>query len=289
MNNLHPPPNRFQPEFSGMAVTTRRRFLRGALLGTAVLCFPRVSRGLAAPASTAREGNWIPLFNGKDFEGWTPKITGYDLGDNYKKTFRVEDGLLKVAYDQYEKFDGQFGHIFYREKLSHYVIRVEYRFIGKQTPGGPGWAFRNSGIMLHCQAPESLEKKQDFPVSIEVQLLGGDGTNKRPTANLCTPGTNVVMGGKLITQHCTESTSKTYHGDQWVTVEVEVRGNTSIKHLVEGEVVLAYTEPQLDESDASAKKLLKGGDKMLKDGYVSLQAESHPVEFRKVELMKFAA
>ena len=268
---------------------TRRRFLRGALLGAAALGFPQVRHGLAAPASPAREGKWIPLFNGKDFEGWTPKITGYDLGDNWKQTFRVEDGLLKVAYGQYEKFDGQFGHLFYREKLSHYVIRVEYRFIGKQTPGGPGWAFRNSGIMLHCQAPESMEKKQDFPVSIEVQLLGGDGTNKRPTANLCTPGTNVVMGGKLITQHCTESTSKTYHGDQWVTVEVEVRGNSSIKHIVEGEVVLAYTEPQLDESDASAKKLLAKQDKMLKDGYLSLQAESHPVEFRKVELMKLEA
>jgi hypothetical protein len=268
------------------ATLSRRRFLSGTALGVAALGFPFVTRGLAADAA-ASDGKWIPIFNGKDFDGWTPKITGYDLGDNWKKTFRVEDGLLKVAYDQYEKFDGQFGHIFYREKLSHYRIRVEYRFLGKQTPGGPGWAFRNSGIMVHCQAPESMEKKQDFPVSIEVQLLGGDGTNKRPTANLCTPGTNVVMGGKLITQHCTESTSKTYHGDQWVTVEAEVRGKKSIKHLVEGEVVLAYTEPQLDEADPLAKPLLaKGAPKMLQDGYVSLQAESHPCEFRKVELMK---
>jgi hypothetical protein len=259
-------------------------------MGLAAVSLPRLSRGLAADAAPARDGKWVPLFNGKDFDGWTPKITGYGLGDNWKKTFRVEDGLLKVAYDQYEKFDSQFGHIFWREKLSHYVIRVEYRFIGKQTPGGPGWAFRNSGIMLHCQAPESMTKEQDFPVSIEVQLLGGDGTNKRSTANLCTPGTHVVMGGKLITQHCTESTSKTYHGDQWVTAEVEVRGNKSITHRVEGEVVLAYTEPQLDENDASAKRLLaQGAAKMLRDGYVSLQAESHPCEFRKVELMKLEA
>jgi hypothetical protein len=271
-------------------VTPRRRFLATAALGLAAFSLPRLTRGLAAAAAPVRDGKWIPIFNGKDFDGWTPKITGYDLADNWKKTFRVEDGLLKVAYDQYEKFDGQFGHIFWREKLSHYVIRVEYRFVGKQTPGGPGWAFRNSGIMLHCQAPESMTKGQDFPVSIEVQLLGGDGTNKRSTANLCTPGTNVVMGGKLITQHCTESTSKTYHGDQWVTVELEVRGNQSITHRVEGEVVLAYTEPQLDESDASAKRLLQqGASKMLQDGYISLQAESHPCEFRKVELMKLEA
>jgi hypothetical protein len=235
-------------------------------------------------ADPADSGPWIQLFNGKNLEGWTPKITGYDLNDNFGNTFRVEDGLLKVSFDQYQKFDGKFGHIFYKQAFSNYVVRVEYRFVGEQTPGGPGWAFRNSGIMLHCQAPESMEKNQDFPVSIEVQLLGGSGSGKRTTANLCSPGTHVVMDGKLITQHCINSTSKTYHGDQWVTVEVEVHGNKLIKHIVEGETVLSYSQPQLDETDANARKLLKGGDKMLHGGYISLQAESHPVQFRKVEL-----
>ncbi len=271
----------------------RRDFLKSALFsaaGAGLALAGAPQRLEAAATVAARSGKWISLFNGKDLDGWTPKITGSDLGDNYLNTFRVEEGLLKVAYDRYTKFEGQFGHIFYREKLSHYVIRLEYRFVGEQVPGGPGWAFRNSGIMLHCQSPESMEKKQDFPVSIEVQLLGGDGTHKRSTANLCTPGTNVVMGGKLITQHCTDSTSKTYHGDQWVTVEIEVRGNEQIRHLIDGETVLAYTQPQLDESDASAKKLLAGGaDKMLREGYISLQAESHPVHFRKVELMRLEA
>ena len=144
-------------------------------------------------------GGWITLFNGKALTGWTPKITGYELGENYGNTFRVEDGILKVAYDQYEKFDGKFGHLFYKDKFSHYIIRLEYRFVGKQTPGGPGWAFRNSGIMIHGQSPESMRKDQDFPVSIEVQLLADRDSGKRSTGNLCTPGTHVVMDGKLIT------------------------------------------------------------------------------------------
>ena len=130
-----------------------------------------------------------------------------------------------------------------------------------------------------------MRKDQDFPVSIEVQLLGGDGVAKRPTANLCSPGTHVVMGGRLITQHCTESRSKTYHGDQWATVEVEVRGNGTIRHFVNGDLVLEYEKPQLDESDADAKALIKDSNKMLCEGSISLQAESHPVEFRLVELM----
>lgn len=244
------------------------------------------SRGVLADEPSA-DGQWIQLFNGKNLDGWKVKIRKHELGDNFGNTFRVEDGLLKVCYDQYDSFDEQFGHLFYAENFSNYLLRVEYRFVGEQAPGGPGWAFRNSGVMIHGQSPESLEKDQDFPVSIEVQLLGGKGTGLRPTANLCTPGTNVVMDGKLITRHCTDSSSKTYHGDGWVTVEVEVHGNKLIKHIVEGETVLSYTQPQLDEKDQYAQKLIQqGAALMLNGGSISLQSESHPVEFRKVELLK---
>ncbi|HUT12758.1 MAG TPA: DUF1080 domain-containing protein [Thermoguttaceae bacterium] len=234
----------------------------------------------------AEEGQWIQLFNGKDMTGWTPKITGYELGDNFANTFRVEDGVLKVVYDGYENFGGKFGHLFYKEPFSNYILRVEYRFVGQQVPGGPGWAFRNSGIMAHGQPAESMEKGQNFPVSIEVQLLGGGGSGTRPTANVCTPGTHIVMDGELVTRHCNSSSSKTYHGDQWVTVELEVRGNKLIRHIIDGETVLEYTQPQLDENDADARKLIKDGEKMLHGGTISLQSESHPVEFRKVELRK---
>ncbi len=241
---------------------------------------------VARAEDTAAEGEWIQLFNGKDLSGWKVKITGHELNDNYANTFRVEDGILKVAFDRYEKFDGKFGHLFYHQPFSNYLLRVEYRFVGKQVPGGPGWAFRNSGIMIHGQSAESMEKGQNFPVSVEVQLLGGSGSGNRPTANVCTPGTHVVMDGKLITRHCNNSRSKTYHGDQWVTVELEVRGNTVIRHKMEGETVMEYTHPQLDEKDAAARRLIKDGDKMLHGGSISLQSESHPVEFRKVELRK---
>jgi len=234
------------------------------------------------------QGVWRPLFNGKDLQGWTPKIRGFPLGENYGNTFRVENGVLKVVYepDKYPKFDNRFGHLFYREKFSHYRLRVEYRFVGQQCAGGPGWAFRNSGIMLHCQDPKTMTVEQSFPVSIEVQLLGGGGTGQRPTANLCTPGTHVVMDGKLFTPHCTNSRSKTYHGDQWVTVEVEVHGAGAIRHYVNGELVLEYEKPQLDDRDPDAKRLLAAGaDRLLKEGYIALQSESHPIEFRKVEMM----
>lgn len=241
---------------------------------------------MACTPTKPKSESWIQLFNGKDLNDWNVKITGFPLNENFGNTFRVEDSLLKVRYDQYEKFDGKFGHIFYKTPYSHYKIRVEYRFVGEQAPEGPGWALRNSGIMIHGQSAESMEVNQDFPVSIEVQLLGGNGTDERSTLNLCTPGTNVVLNDSLWTEHCTNSISKTYHGEQWVTVELEVQGDSIIKHTIDGQVVMQYSKPQLDPRDPNFQKLLPADKNiMLSKGSISLQAESHPVDFRKVELL----
>lgn len=232
-------------------------------------------------------GDWMQLFNGKDLSGWTPKIRGYEAGVNFGNTFRVEEGLLKVRYDQYENFDNRFGHLFFEKPFSYYKLRVEYRFVGEQAPGGPDWAYKNSGIMVHGQPVESMGKDQDFPISIEVQLLGGRTTGNRSTCNLCTPGTNVVMNDSLFTPHCINSRSATYRGDEWVTAEVLVLGDSLIQHIVNGEVVLSYTHPQIGGGAVSNLKpgFLKMDGQLLSGGSISLQSESHPVEFRTVEIL----
>jgi len=266
----------------------RRRALAVCLLGAAVALTPHAG---ADDGAAQAEGEWVSLFDGKSLDGWTPKIRRHAVGENYANTFRVEDGLLTVSYDGYENFDGQFGHLFYKDTFSRYRMKLEYRFLGEQVPGGEGWALRNSGIMVHGQSPESMGKDQKFPVSIEVQLLGGDGQKKRPTGNLCTPGTNVVMDGELKTAHCFSSSSDTYHGDQWVTAEIEVHGDQVIRHLVNGEKVFEYDAPQLDPRDADAQKLIEaaGGEKLLSGGTISLQSESHPVQFRNIQIMELPA
>lgn len=229
---------------------------------------------------------WISLFNGDNLDGWKVKFTGQALGVNYRNTFRVVDGLLKVSYDDWNDFDGEFGHLFYDRVFSHYLLRVEYRFVGDQVVDGPAWAYRNNGLMLHSQAPASMTLEQEFPVSIEAQLLGGNGVDERTTANVCSPGTHWLRGDELITTHCINSTSDTYHGDQWVTVEFEVQGNKSIIHRIDGKTVFELHSPQLDENDADAGRLIQqGADIFLKEGYMALQAESHPTEFRKIELL----
>lgn len=267
-------------------MTTRIAAPSWLLLASLLAAVGAAGPSLAADREQGPQ-HWRSLFNGKDLEGWTVKIRGYPAGENFGDTFRVEDGRLKVAYDHYDRFAGRFGHIFYREKFSHYRLRVEYRFVGDQVPGGPAWAYRNSGIMFHCQAPRSMAVDQDFPVSIEAQMLGGNGRDPRTTGNVCTPGTHIVMGGKLVTRHCIASHSKTYHGDRWVTLELEVHGNGTIRHWMEGEVVIEYQQPQLDPSDRWARPLLVDNPgRMLREGYVALQSESHPVEFRKIEVLQ---
>jgi hypothetical protein len=251
----------------------------------------------ASDHATTNDDSWIQLFNGTDLTGWTPKIVGHKLGDNYADTFRVVDGLLTVAYDKYVdadfmSMDGKrkptfekFGHLFYKDTFSNYILRAEYRLIGEQVKNGPAWAIRNNGLMLHGQDPATMAIDQKFPVSIEVQLLAGNGTDERSTVNLCTPGTNVVIDGKLFLPHCTSSTSPTFHGDQWVTVEIEVHGNDVIRHKIDGVTYLEYRQPQLDERDPEGRLLIVDGNRMLDRGTISIQSESAPTQFRKIELL----
>lgn len=252
------------------------------LLGAILLAF-----GLHAKIN---EPDWIELFNGEDLKNWTVKIRTHEVGENFGNTFRVEDGLLKVRYDGYTNFDRQYGHLFFNTPFSHYLLTVEYRFVGEQCPGGEGWALRNSGAMLHSQDPNTMLKDQDFPISIEAQFLGGNGRDKRSTCNLCTPGTNVVMGDTLFTPHCINSRSETYPGEQWVKANFIVLGSEEVHHLVGKDTVISYYQPQIGGGNVSpVDPSVKIDGKPLDSGYISLQSESHPIDFRKVALVDLSS
>ena len=239
----------------------------------------------------AKKKEWVSLFNGKNLDGWIIKIKGRPYNENYKNTFRVVDGVLQVNYDEYDSFESSFGHIFYNQEFSNYKLRLQYRFTGTQLKGGPQWARRNSGVMVHSQDPKTMPLHQNFPVSIEVQLLGGFRKGERSTGNVCTPGTHIVFKGKLETRHCISSSSKTYRGKRWVNLEIHVENDFFISHKINGKKVLTYSKPQIGgggvkgvNSDAKALWQSRQG-RPLKKGYIALQSESHPVEFRKIELL----
>ncbi|NKB32461.1 MAG: DUF1080 domain-containing protein [Pseudomonadales bacterium] len=261
-----------------------------AMLTRLRLFFIFLVMGVNTGSLAQSDNEWISLFNGENLDNWQVKFTGQPLGENFRDTFRVEDGLLTVSYENWDGFDSEFGHLFYGQVFSHYILRVEYRFIGDQVNNGPGWAFRNNGMMLHSQDPASMTLDQEFPVSIESQLLGGNGSDPRPTSNVCTPGTNMVMDGELVTRHCTNSNSDTFHGDQWVTAEMEVRGSETLIHRINGRIVFELHDIQLDPTDPDAQALIAAGAAIeLKEGYVALQAESHPTQFRTIEILPLSS
>jgi hypothetical protein len=240
---------------------------------------------LGAPPARADETEWRQLFNGRDLTGWTPKIVGHAVGDNFADTFRVRDGKLCVSYDDYEgQFNDRFGHLFCDEICSNYILRLEYRLVGEQYPGGPDWARANSGIMFHGQSPESMGRDQFFPVSIEFQLLAG---SRGPTGNACSPGTHIVVDGNRFPTHCTDVAKQVVPIGEWATAEVEVHGDKLIRHKINGKTVLEYSGTQLDLHDADAARIAAAGaSNQLTSGTISLQSESHPVEFRKIELQQ---
>jgi len=248
-----------------------------------------IASSIASPSAYAQSDGeaWVELFNGEDLTDWVAKIRGYAPGENFADTFRVEDGLLTVAYDGYDEFGDRYGHLFYRQPFSHYRLRVEYRFVGDQVRGGESWATRNSGVMIHARDPSTMPPQQDFPISLEAQFLGGLSDGKpRPTANMCSPGTHIVYQGQFTEEHCIPSKSATFDGDQWVTVEVLVLGGDRVVHLVNGEPVIEYISLTYGGGAVSGHlPEMKPDGEPVASGFIALQSESHPIQFRRVALL----
>lgn len=260
----------------------RRYWFSLSLFSIALLVFNSCKQ----PVAHDNTEEWVSLFDGANYDEWVPKFAGYELGVNHNDRFVYKDSLISVRYTEKDTFNGNFGHLYYKQKFSHYKLRAKYRFVGEQMTNGPGWAIRNNGLMLHCQEPSSIGLDQDFPISLELQLLGGNGTDVRTTANLCTPGTNVVMGDSLFTPHCINSISKTYHGDQWVEVEALVLGDSLVQHIMDGQVVIEFSKPTIGGGSISGyKESAYQEGKALKEGYISIQAETHPIDFKSIELL----
>lgn len=233
------------------------------------------------------EEEWTPLFNGKDLDEWIVKIHHHDVGVNFGNTFRVDDGIIKVRYDEYDDFNDQFGHLYYKQPYSHYRLRLEYRFVGELQKGAPDYTLKNSGVMFHSQDPRSMPKEQNWPISVEMQFLAGLGDgNPRPTGNMCSPGTDVVYEGEVDPRHCIESTSQTYEGDQWVRAELIVLGDLLITHLINGDTVLQYTKPTMGGGVVNGyDSAIWEPGKALKEGFIALQSEGQPIDFRNIELL----
>lgn len=250
-----------------------------------------IAAGVASCSSMPQSGeHWRSLFDGKTLAGWTPKIRGFPLGENYRDTFRVKDGAIIVSYDKYEQFGERFGHLFYQTAFKAYRLRFEYRFSTTHPADTPAWAIANSGVMIYGQDPKTMAVEDSFPVSVEAQILGPAPGQERFNGNMCSPGTNVVMNGKLETTHCINSKYVADPNGQWIQFEVEVSREGVVTQKVNGVTTIVYSDAQLDPEGkmANSKPLIAaaGGKLKLDGGTISLQSEGNPIEFRKIEILE---
>jgi hypothetical protein len=251
-------------------------------------CNSPKERATSTEESTASEkGEWIKLFNGKDINDWVVKIHHHDVGVNFGNTFRVEDGMIKVRYDQYGDFNDQFSHLYYKTPFSHFHLKLEYHFTGELQKGAPDYTLLNSGVMFHSQDPHGMLKEQNWPISVEMQFLAGLGDGKpRPTGNMCSPGTEIEYQGKLYEDHCLNSTSKTYDKDEWVRAELIVLGDSLVTHIINGDTVLQYSKPTMGGGVVQGfDSTLWHPGKPLTSGFIALQSEGQPIDFKNIELM----
>lgn len=229
---------------------------------------------------------WTSLFNGKDLDDWIVKIHHHEPGDNFGNTFRAEDGMVKVRYDQYGDFNDQFAHLYYKTPFSHFHLKLEYRFTGELQQGAPSYTLLNSGIMYHSQDPRTMPKEQNWPISVEMQFLAGLGDGRpRPTGNMCSPGTEIVFEGKMYGGHCLSSSSRTYGKDAWVHAELIVLGDSLITHIIEGDTVLQYSKPTIGGGvvEGYDPSIFQPGAP-LRSGYIALQSEGQPIDFRNIKI-----
>jgi hypothetical protein len=262
--------------------------MKNVLKGILIVSFLGLLTDCSVTNKKNSQQDWITLFNGKDLNDWTVKIHHHEVGDNYGNTFRVEDNTIKVRYDQYDTFNERYGHLYFKQPFSHYHLKLEYKFAGEWRKDAPSYTILNSGVMFHSQDPRTMPKEQDWPISVEMQFLAGLGDGKpRPTGNMCSPGTDVVFMGKIDPRHCIESSSKTYEKDEWVSAEVIVLGDSLITHIINGDTVLQYSQPQIGGGVANRfNPEIKKDGKLLNSGFIALQSEGQPIDFRNIKLLK---
>ena len=246
------------------------------------LCFhaPRAQ----TPADTA----WINLI--QNFSDWDLKLRYQNLNVNWNNTFQMVGGVLTVDYSNYVDFTNEpFGHACYKVRpFSYYYLRAEYQVWGNQVPLGPGWALQNNGFMLHSQSMASMGLNQDFPMSLEAQLLGpGNGSS---TMNLCTPGSafyTTATGGTVNLNHCINATSqpRAAVNTGWQPVSALVLADSVVRHYVNNVLVLTYYRTVQYQGNVSGNTITITNNAPLNQGYITIQAESHPYRFRRIDVV----
>ena len=124
---------------------------------------------------------------------------------------------------------------------------------------------------------------EGFPEVIEVKKLEHERHNfggiwHSDTAYLETP----PLGSMLIAREVPRFGGDTEFASQYLAYQALSEGMKKVL----GTLKAVNSSAKADVSRTREDRIKEqGGEKMLREGYIALQAESHPIEFRKVEIL----
>jgi filamentous hemagglutinin family protein len=199
-------------------------------------------------ASQKAEANRVALWNGKDFTGWKRVLA--DPAVNVDDVWKVRDGVLHCAGKPN-------GYMRTESKYSNYQLHVEWRWPDKPA---------NSGVFLHLTEPDRV-----WPSCLECQLQArsaGDLILMNGTG-LTVNGVSRQDASRQFVSIAKKSSSSEKPAGEWNSYDIYCVGGL-VRVVVNGVVQNegAGATPQI--------------------GYIALQSEGGPIEFRNVYLVPTA-
>ena len=234
-------------------------------------------------ARKSGDGQWTPLFNGRDLAGWYTFVEG-KKGEDPQKVVQVHDGMIHMYKDATAGAPAPFAYIATDREFENYDLRFEYRW-GEKKFGDRVKAPRDAGLIYHFVGEDKI-----WPRGIECQVQEQDTGDIfavwTRVSSTVAPGTQTYRSpeerGDPITVGSARDIariqrSKMLEVGGWNKVEVRVRGGGAT-HIVNGQVNNRWTN-LLQPDPGSSDRYIP-----LNKGKLLLQAEGAEIFYRNIEI-----
>lgn len=258
--------------------------MRWGLLAT-ILC-------VATPviAQTPDTSGWKPMFNGKDFDGWTIAWATPPKDERPASSiFTIENGMIHTYADREAGTTQQQAYILTNDDYRDYRLSVEYKWGTKKFLPRMDLV-RDAGLIFHVYDHSIV----DWPHGVEAQIQEGDTGDlwaiSSRASSTTLPLTGRYMepadGGVPVTVGTNGGFERIRHGalnelPEWNTLEIVVRGDTAT-YIVNGFVNMRTTG--LKRWDTKTASWVK-----LDHGRIALQAEFAEVYYRNIRIRPLTA
>ncbi len=232
------------------------------------------------PAPSSDSDGWVPLFNGKNFDGWYTFLPSTGKNADPNGVFKVENGMIHILDIPVTAGKQEFGYLATVREFGRCRIRAEFKWGAKRFPPRQEDK-RDSGLLYYFTGPDKI-----WPRALELQIQETDVGDlwildgMKVTTKVETDGYPMyVLSGPLKTQTHGRIIKFGDFEDRngWNTVEAILDGDR-ITHLVNGRAVMRAWDIQQTSLDNPSLSVPATG------GRIMLQAEGAEIWFRNVQM-----